>query len=48
MISLIAVAFDPNQVAALLFGIPFVVICYGIHKVVIEKPVREDSFVAAK
>ena len=46
VISLIAVAFDPNQVAALLFGIPFVVICYGIHKVVIEKPAREDSFVS--
>lgn len=46
VISLIAVAFDPNQVAALLFGIPFEVICYGIHKVVIEKLVREDSFVS--
>ncbi|MGX1737977.1 amino acid permease [Corynebacterium flavescens] len=36
-ISLIAVAFDPNQVAALLFGIPFVLICLGIHRFLIER-----------
>ena len=28
-ISMVAVAFDPNQVAALYFGVPFVVACYG-------------------
>jgi S-methylmethionine transporter len=27
-ISIIAIAFDPNQVAALYFGIPFVGLCY--------------------
>lgn len=47
IISLIAVAFDPNQVAALLFGIPFVVLCYIIHKFLIEKPAREEAPVAS-
>jgi S-methylmethionine transporter len=27
--SIVAIAFDPNQVAALYFGIPFVALCYG-------------------
>ncbi len=31
VISLIAVAFDPSQVAALYFGIPFVGLCYLVH-----------------
>lgn len=30
-ISLVAVAFDPSQVAALYFGIPFVGLCYLVH-----------------
>lgn len=28
-ISILGIAFDPNQVAALYFGIPFVALCYG-------------------
>ena len=27
--SIVAIAFDPNQIAALYFGIPFVALCYG-------------------
>ena len=29
LVSLIGIAFDPNQVAALLFGVPFVGACYA-------------------
>lgn len=36
-ISLVAVAFDPNQVAALWFGVPFVVLCYVYHRVVLHR-----------
>lgn len=28
-ISIVAIAFDPNQIAALYFGVPFVVLCYA-------------------
>jgi len=28
-ISIVAIAFDPNQVTALYFGVPFVALCYG-------------------
>lgn len=28
LVSIIAIAFDPNQIAALYFGVPFVVLCY--------------------
>lgn len=31
IVSLVAVAFDPSQVAALYFGIPFVILCYLVH-----------------
>lgn len=30
LVSLIGIAFDPNQVAALFFGVPFVGACYAI------------------
>ncbi|YCK82521.1 amino acid permease [Arthrobacter sp. D3-18] len=30
LVSLIGIAFDPNQVAALLFGVPFVGACYAV------------------
>jgi S-methylmethionine transporter len=29
VISLVGIALDPNQVAALYFGVPFVAACYG-------------------
>jgi S-methylmethionine transporter len=29
VVSLVGIAFDPTQVAALYFGIPFVAACYG-------------------
>lgn len=31
--SLVAVALDPNQISALLFGVPFVAICYLYHHI---------------
>ena len=29
-VSIVAIAFDPNQIAALYFGVPFVIACYVI------------------
>lgn len=37
LVSLVGVALDPNQVAALYFGIPFVVVCYGAHYVMTRR-----------
>ena len=28
--SIVAIAFDPNQIAALYFGVPFVIACYVV------------------
>ncbi|AKK10967.1 amino acid permease [Corynebacterium uterequi] len=41
-LSLVAVAFDPNQVAALYFGIPFVLVCWGVHYVTIDRRGRRS------
>ncbi|MGJ6121456.1 amino acid permease [Mycolicibacterium sp. Y3] len=41
-ISLIAVAFDSNQVSALIFGVPFVLLCYGYYYMFLRT--RSDPF----
>lgn len=41
--SLIAVAFDPSQRAAIYFGIPFVLLCYLAHYLFIERRPAESS-----
>ena len=53
LISVIAIAFDPNQVAALYFGVPFVAACYlffwwryGRRGAKPATPVREEAPVA--
>ncbi|KQB87574.1 Amino-acid permease RocE [Corynebacterium lowii] len=43
LVSLVAVAFDPNQVAALLFGVPFVVLCLAIYYLVVAPAGRSPQ-----
>ncbi|WP_430597860.1 amino acid permease [Enterococcus sp. AZ177] len=42
-ISMIGIAFDPNQRVALLIGIPFLIICYAYYELIFKKKIADSQ-----